>query len=342
MANAPRHQILVKDKSGTLVGEISDWFNLKFSDQLNNYGKATFDIPIDSDDAVKLIALRRYEVDIMQGGVIVWSGEQVDAEVTVAANSPNLVTVTCYTYLEMLNARYTDDYIRRENVDQAEILKILVDISQAKTDGDFGFTFAPITPTKLRDREFKKDNIMESFINMSNVIDGVDFWIDSNKVIRFGDPKRGVDKSNQFNFEWGVNFKEVGIKDSFSSPANTAYAFGSAPEPAQYVDTQARETYKLREQTVSAIDVSEQDTLEGKAQNLVNTNKLARRTLTPSQLPSTAPFLKDLFPGDSITVRFKKGRYDINSAFRVLGYECEVGEIGEANVSWVLAENILQ
>lgn len=339
---SPGHQIIVKDKAGVVLGEISHWFNLRFSDQENNYGQATFDVPIDSDDAVNLISLRRYEVDIIEDGVVIWSGEQANADVNVIADSPNLVTITCYTYLEMLNARYTDDYIRFDQVDQAEILKQLVEISQAKTDGNFSFTFATITPTKNRDREYKKDNIMEAYTNMANVIDGIDIWIDKDKVIHYGSPRRGVDKSNQFSFEWGVNIRELKISDNFSSPANTAYAIGSSDGVSQLIsafeDALARSTYKLRENTVSAIDISEVDTLQGKAEDLVNTNKNQRRTVRVAQMPKTTPRISQLSIGDSINVRFKKGRYDINTTFRVLGYECAIGEVGESNISWILAD----
>lgn len=336
-----RHQILIKDKSGVAIGEISNWFNLKFSDRLNDYGQATFDVPIDSSDAIRLISLRRYEVDILEDGVIVWSGEQVNADVTVIADDANLVTITCYTYLEMLNARYTPLFVRYDPaIDQALILKALVDDSQAKPAGDLGFTFGPITPTQPRIREYKLDNIMECYINMSNVINGIDFWIDSDKVIHTGSPRRGVDKSNQFGFEWKVNILRLQVSDNFSSPANTAYAIGSSEGEeivASYVDTQARSTYKLREQTVSAIDVSEGDTLEGKAEDLVNSNKRQRRTIKVSQIPNTTPRLQDLDLGDYINTKFKKGRYDIDSPFRVLGYECSVGQVGESNIQWILS-----
>lgn len=337
-----RHQIIVKDKAGNIIGEVSNWFNLKFSDQINNFGQASFDVPIDSSDAEKLISLRRYEVDIYEDGVVVWSGEQVNADTTLQANDSILVSVTCYTYLEMWNARYTPEYIRYDLLDQAEILKRLMQFSQSKIDGDFGFTFAPITPTKNRDREYELDNIMEAIINMTNVIDGIDVWFDSNKVTRFGDPKRGVDKSNQFSFEYGVNVLKMAISDNFSSPANTAFAIGSSDGVEQmirqYIDQSTRGIYKLREQTISAIDVSEESTLIGKAQDLVNQNKAARRTIRITQIPNTSPSLAQLFLGDSVGVRAKKGRYDIKSPFRILGYECKVGNVGESNIDWIVAD----
>lgn len=338
-----KHQIIVKDKEGNVIGEFSDLFNLSFSDALDNYGTATFDVPVSSTDSTKLISLRRFEIDIVKNGVVVWSGEQANAEITLAANSPNFITITCYTYLEMLNSRYTLPFVRFDPaIDQALILKELVDESQARTDGDLGFTFAPITPTMDRVREYKLDNIMESFINMSNVINGIDFWIDKDKVIHFGNPRRGSNKSNQYGIEWGVNVKEMTITDNFSSPANTVFAIGSSDGIDQiiesYADSVARKTYKLREQTLSAIDVSESITLIGKARDLVEKNKNQVRTVKVDQLPNTSPGVDKVFPGDSMNVKVKKGRYDIDSAFRILGYEVSVGEVGEENVSWILTD----
>lgn len=339
-----RHQIVVKDRVGNAIGEFSDWLNLKFSDQLANYGygQASFDIPIDSKDATKLLSLRRYEIDIIQDGYKAWSGEQANAEVEVSANGENLIKVTCYTYLEMWNARYTDQYIRYDATDQMSIIKDLIDISQAKTDGDWGFTFAPITPTKNRDREYKLDNIMESIVNMTNVIDGMDVWIDSNKVIHGGNLKKGTDKSNQFTFEMGINIQPLSISDNFSTPANTVYAIGSTDGESSligsFVDTSARATYGLREQVISTIEVSEIDTLNGKAEDLVNSNKNSKRTLKLTQIPETKPSLNNLTTGDYITVKFKRGRYNIGTPFRILGYECDVGKIGEPNITWVVSD----
>lgn len=338
---SPKYQIIVKDKEGNVIGEFSDFFNLRFSDILNNYSQATFDVPITSSDSTKLISLRRFEIDIVRNGVVVWSGEQANADVTLKANSPNLITITSYTYIEMLNARFTPEYVRYDATDQGEILKDLVDVSQAKTDGDLGFTFDSIPATKDRDRDYKLDNIMEAFINMSNVIDGIDFWVDKDKVIRFAE-ERGIDKSNQYGLEWGVNIEQMRITDNFSSPANTVYAIGSSDGITQliqsYADASARATYKLREQTLSAIDVSEADTLLGKAQDLVEKNRNLVRTVKIDQIPNTSPGLDKISIGDYINVKIQKGRYDIDGPFRILGYETTLGNTGEERTSWVLAD----
>lgn len=336
-----QYRIVVKNKAGVQIGQFSNFFNLTFNDSENNYGTATFDIPSDSDDAIKLISLRIYEIDIYRDSVIVWSGEQANAEVTFVADSPNFIKITCYTYIEMLNARVTPEFVYYAATDQAEILKDLVDVSQAQTDGNLGFTFAPITPTKDRDREYKLDNIMEAFINMSNVIDGIDFWVTSGKVIHF-DSERGSDKSNQFLFVWPDNISSLTISDNFSSPANKGYAVGSSdginPTIESYTDTSARGIYKLREQVVSAIDVSETATLTDKAQKLVDKNKRQVRTIRLAQIPNTKPYLTQLQIGDRSKVIFKRGRYNIATTYRVQGYECSIGSIGDENISWQLLE----
>ena len=188
----------------------------------------------------------------------------------------------------------------------------------------------------------KLDNIMESIINMTSVINGIDVWIDKDKVIHFGATKRGSDKSAQFGIEYGINTEEIRITDNFSSPANTAYAIGSNDGVEQqivsYADTSARRTYLLREQTVSAIDVSEEDTLLGKSQDLVSKNRNQVRTVKVSQLPNKSPGLDKVFIGDQINVIVRKGRYNINSPFRILGYEAQIGEVGQISISWVLSD----
>ncbi len=335
----PKYQILVKNKSGVSIGEFSSFFNLKYSDVHNYYGVATFSIPIDSPDAETLVSLRQYDIYIIRDGVVRWAGEQVNADVTIEANSPNLVTITCYSFIEQLNGRLTLPYVRYDATDQAEILKALVVESQARTNGNFGYTFAPIVATKPRDREYKLSNIFEAHVNMTNVINGLDIWCDTDRQIHYSSA-RGEDKSASYILELGVNIQRLTINDNFSSPANTVFAVGSSDGQDQiiesYVDAGARSTYLLREQTLSAIDVSEANTLIDKAQDLVNRNKQLVRTISVDQLPNTTPTIADVDVGDYLRFKMEKGRYDIDLSYRIFGYECSIGQVGEEYVHYVL------
>lgn len=338
MAN-PKYEIEVRDKDGNVLGEFSTFLNLKFSDKLNDYGTASFDVPSNSMDLQNLVSLRRFECYIRRNGQIVWSGEQTKRSVTLNANDPNLVTITCYTLIEMLKGRLTDQVVNFSAVDQATILKTLVDTSQAYDDGDLGFTFAAITDTMDRDRTYALDNIFDSFVNMSNVINGIDFWCDHNKVIHFS-AHRGFDRSAQYGFELGINLLAPKIDDDFSTPVNKGWGLGAGIPPDQlvvtYVDASARSVYKLREGKVSQIDVSESATLTDKAHDLVNSNKEQVRTIGFGQIPGSNPHFGVLNVGDSTNMLIKKDSYNINQPFRIVGYTASVGKTGEENITWVV------
>lgn len=337
----PDYQIIVKDKSGTTIGEFTEWFNLRFSDKLNNYGECSFDVPVTSDELDTLTSLRRYDVFILRNGEIVWSGEQANRSVSLEANSPQLLTIRCFTFFEMLNARYSPEFVRYEAEDQGQILKDLVDTSQALTDGDFGFTFDTIEATQDRDREYALYNIMEAFINMSNVIGGPDFWIDHDKVIHIV-PYRGIDRSTQFIMEWGVNIYKSFIQENFSSPANEAIVigagFGSSQVIGGYTDTVARGIYKLRQQRISETDVSQVETLNDKGEDLVTAYKNPLVTIDFQQIPNTLPVFGSFTLGDSIRIKVKEGIYNINNVFRVYGYSVQIGNNGEEYISYLVSQ----
>lgn len=339
----PTYQILVKNKDGETIGEFTEWFNLRFSDRLNNYGECSFDVPVTSTELQLLTALRRYDVFIVRNGVTVWSGQQATRTVDLEANSPQMLTITCYSFFEMLNARYTLPYVRYDQEDQGAILKDLVDTSQGEdAASDFGFTFASIPATVDRNREYSNYNIMEAFINMSNVINGPDFWIDHDKVIHIV-PYRGIDKSATVVLEWGINILTASIQEDFSSPANRAIVigsgFGSSQVIAEYTDEAAKETFSLREQRLSETDVSDIDNLEAKGEAFVNVYKNALVTIDFAQIPNTIPTFGSLAIGDAVRIKIKEGIYDINNVFRIYGYKVAIGDTGEENISYLVSQS---
>lgn len=340
-AIVPTYQILVRDKAGNLLGEINDWHNLSFSDRLNNYGICQFEIPARSPDLINSISLRRYEVLVLRDGQVVWSGEQAQRSVKLEANSPQMVTITAYTFVEQLLHMVTPEYVRFEQIDQGLILKALVDYYQSLPGGNFGFTFDTIVPTKSRDQEYSNYEILNAFINMSNRISGIDFWIDEDKVIHIV-PLRGTDLSKQVILEYGTNFLNVQIDEDFSTPANEAIVlgagFGAEQKKGGFLDTAARDIYGLRQRVVSEIDVSEIETLNDKGEAFVSKYKTALRSIQGVQIPKTQPEFGSFHIGDSIGQKVKEGTYNIDAKFRVYGYEVKVGPGGEENVSYLTAQ----
>jgi hypothetical protein len=186
MAN---YSILVKDKSGNTIGSVVQWFSLDFSKNLNSYGSMTITIPTSCPNLRSLIALRTYEFYVYRNDVLVWAGEQASAHTSLMGQR-NILTVTSFSFLEMLNHRITGAIKSFSNTDAGDIAWELIDDSQNETDGDFGITQGSIETTVDRDRTFNDKNIMEALVQLSEVNNGFDFEITDSKVFNVYSPKR--------------------------------------------------------------------------------------------------------------------------------------------------------
>lgn len=337
----PQYQIVVRDKQGNELGEFTDWRGLSFSDHVNNYGTAEFQVPLSSQNLLELVALRQYETLIKRNGAIIWAGEQADRFGTLEVNSANWITIVSHSFLEMFNSAYTAPYVRYEGVDEGQIIKNLVDDFQALTGGDHGFTFGTYLTGVLRDREYSNQNIMEAIINLTELINGADVYITFDKEINVVS-HQGVDKSRHTILEWGTNIESVTVNESFTNPCNEAIVlgagFGAEQLVSTYTDTDFRDIYGLRQQRASEIDVSIEDTLDAKAEALVRKFKQPLITIDLKQLASTTPVLGTISMGDTIKVKIDEGIFDINNKFRVYSRNVSVDDNGKESISYVIGQ----
>lgn len=333
------YQIIVRDKNNNLLGEFTEWESLSFSEKLNGYGECVIKIPVTSRELAQLVSMRRYETLVYKNGSIIWSGEQSNRNAPIEKNSPNWVSVISYSFLEGLIHMYTPSYVRYDQIDEGAILKDLVDVFQAQTGADLGYTFGSYLTGTLRDREYNTYNIYDAFENMSNVINGPDFYITHDKQINIVKHK-GVDRSKQVVLEWGTNIESITIDENFSNPATQTIllgaGFGSEQMRSVVTDTSARSVYGLRQQRSSEIDVSIQSTLDAKAQALLNKYKSPLVTVDLKQTPTTNPKFGTILLGDTIRLKVNKGIYNINNNFRVYGYNIDVDKNQTESISYIL------
>lgn len=335
----PNYSIVVRDKDSNYIGEFTSWAGLKFSEKMNNYGSCSFQVPVTSDELEYLVSMRRYETVIRRNGVDVWAGEQTNRYGSLSVDNPNWITITSHTFEEMLNHMYTPRFVRYEQEDEGDILKDLVDTFQAQTDGDLGLTFGTYLTGTDRDREYNTFNILEAFINMSNVIGGPDFWVTKDKVIHIM-PHRGIDKSVDTIFEWKVNIKSISISEDFSNPATKATILGAGFGSEQLIyseeNASLRAVYGLREQRSSEVDVSIESTLEAKAQALIRKYKQPLMTVQLTQVSATLPSFGSVGLGDTVRVKLDEGFYAINNKFRVYGYEVSIDRDGKESIEYII------
>lgn len=336
-----RYTIEVRDKDGTKLGQFLNWKSLRFDKKLNSYGECSFDVPVTDDALRTLTALRRYQVFVYRDNVIVWAGEQAVRSSSLSAASDNLVTITCYDWLEQLNHRYTGANDRYSATDAGAIAWDLIDTTQGATNGDYGITQGTIETTTPRDRSYQNKNIMEAIIQLSEVEGGFDFEITHGKVFNVYE-RKGRDLSGAQVFDWASNIEEVRLlTEDFSRPANEAIVlgagFGSSQLRRVRSDTSSQAVILLRQQRANEVDVSETGTLDAKGDALIAKWKKPILSLVFAQMPNTLPTIGTLELGDTVKVRIKEGIYDIENGMRIFGWNVSIDDRGKESIIWEVA-----
>lgn len=171
------YRILVKDQAGNFIGEFDKFRNLRFGKRLNNYGAASFDIPVGDAKAGTLVSLRRYTVWIYYEKdatkTLVWSGEQAAREGNLDDAGNNWCTIHCYDWLEQFSSRYTRATRSFDQIDAGEIAWTLIDETQQQI-GDHFIALGPTYPiegtedlpvTFLDEQSYSSQNfIYQSFL----------------------------------------------------------------------------------------------------------------------------------------------------------------------------------
>lgn len=132
------YRIIVKDKSGNKLGEFEKFTGLKFNKRRNNYGSCSFKVPADYPKLNSLYAPRVYECYIYSDDTLVWAGEQASRVANLQADKNNWAEITCYTWLEMFNHRFTAAeriYDVADGTDSGEIAWDQINSSQKQLTG---------------------------------------------------------------------------------------------------------------------------------------------------------------------------------------------------------------
>lgn len=344
--NKPTYKILVKDGSGNNLGEFEKFRNLKFGKKLNNYGAASFEVPVNDPKAGDLIALREYTVWIYrtdnEGELLLWSGEQATRIGSLDNKKDNWVTVNCYDWLEQLNSRYTADEVTFTGIDAGEIAWQLIDTTQADTDGDFGITEGTIEATQDRDRTYYNQNILDAIINLSNVINGFDFEINTSRAFNvYG--FQGIDQSDTLVLEYGVNVTSIQITEDFSKIVNRAIELGDSGDPMDPLrvernNSASQTLYKLRENLDNEMTIIEIATLNEKGDSILRKYNEPLISLSMGLIRGKSPTIADFSLGDIVRLKVKEGFYNIDRVFRIFEWGITFNTDNTETLSLILGD----
>jgi hypothetical protein len=329
-----KYRIQINDQDDNPIGEVTNWFDLKFSRRLNDFGECTFSFSADDELMIPLIALRRYQTKIYRNDSLVWAGEQVVNSGSLKANSDNKSVITSYEYLEQLASRYTGAYRRFSSTDAGTIAWTLIDESQSLTNGDFGITQGTIETTKNRDRTYENKNILDAIKDLSAVIDGFDFELTPDKVFNVYSQK-GIDRSTTTVFDYGTNILDVLVTENFGNPYNSSIVIGE-DNRVERTDSTAASIYKLRQSLINASGVTEDTTLNDKGDSNNRKYKGPLLKVSFGQIPGTSPSFGSLSLGDIVRIRVDRGIYNVSNNFRIYGYNVAVSQQNQESVSYTV------
>jgi len=335
------YKIQVQDGSGNNLGEFSTFRNLQFGKRLNNYGACSFQVPINDPKVSSLIALRIYTVNIWRDATLIWAGEQVNRQGNLDNKGDNWVTVYCFDWFEQLLTRYTGSEVTFSGVDAGDIAWQLIDTSQSLSDGDLGITEGTIETTQNRDRTYYNQNIAQAIINLSNVINGFDFEINTSRVFNVY-TTQGIDRSDSIILEYGVNVSDMRITEDFSKPVNKAIILGGSGNPSVALrverdDAVLQGQYKLREGLSNELTVSETATLEESGDAMIRKYGISLMKISMG-IVRKSPTIADFALGDIIRLKVKSGIYDIDQSFRIFEWQVNYNSDNTETLTLVLGD----
>jgi hypothetical protein len=323
------------EQDGIFLGEFVEFRDLQFQKRLNNYGTCQFSVP-NKHSLLSLIKLRRNTVWVYKRvedvDTLVWAGEMALAKGALTDNGNNWITIHCFDWFEQLRQKYTPAQIRYDQLPAGEIAWQLI-------DGSFKIQKGTIEDTQLRDREYFNQNVAQAIVNLSNVINGIDFEITNDRVFNTYNVK-GVDRTQDIQFIYGHNVRAAQIEQNFLTPINKAIVIAEAEGASELVriertDTTSIAEYGVREGLSSEMEVTIISTLEDKGDAMLR--KYANELLILDFEPvGNTHSIEGFEVGDIIYVEVKDGVYNIATDYRVFEWVVQFDNKGVEHLSLTL------
>lgn len=277
----------------------------------------------------------------------------------------DLLKLTGASLWSLFSRRYVTETRTYSSVAQETIATDLVDWAQGNgsltyggsvgdSQGDLGVTTAVSGSGPTRDRTyegFRLKNIAEAIEELSSVIDGFDFdletrWSDGpgstiDRVFTTYYPKRG--RRTETVLELGTNIEAYSLQVNAGAMAIRVFGVGEGEGAdmiqATATDAPALGVYPLVEDVASHKDVSVQSTLDDHARAVLNARKrpITRPNLLNVRLGAQLQ-LGSWVIGDEVTLRIDDGWTSVDSIYRINGWDLTVDQDGKEVVSMDLVE----
>lgn len=325
---------LLKIKS--LTGE--EWeipySSFSFTEELNNDKSATVTLDFEVVEPVAttynvtveyILTASFRELYIYDGTTKLYGGYIAEVSYQAGGNEKGTISITSKGFFSLFDKRFTDDgtICSYSSTDASDIAWNLLNYSQGLSFGDFGIVRgATGIPTKDRDRNCKYDNIADTIRKLSNtnVKDGFDFEITSDKVFNVYYPQAGTQKSNVI-FEADFNIASFSIIRTFvDGMVNQVIVGGNGQGEGQLIsvrdaDSSYKSSFYLLQDKISETDVFDSTTLDDKGDKYLDLYKYPRNFIQSLETHYDEPLFSSYILGDSVKIKIPS--FNINDFFRV-------------------------
>lgn len=200
------------------------------------------------------------------------------------------------------------------------------------TGYDAGLAIGTVEATKLRDRTYQFANVGDALVNLTNVLDGFDMFEDFtpeppelNIVASQGQVRDAA------RFEYGADtLNNVrSVTRTTQPPINVARVLGANGLSSIRTDSRSIAKYGVWMTQASVSDVSEQATLDDKAQALLRPNPVKTLTFVPDLGLENCPKpWDDFWLGDTVQCFARRAALAENVAARVNGITVTIDDDG--------------
>jgi len=331
VAVTPNYRVVIAALNGAEQDEIQTQ-NLTFGFALNDPGGCDFTMHYrDPKCTQSLMDPGKKEIHVYRGTTLVWGGYLWTATPSLDDGS---VRFGGEGYLSRLKYRTIDSLLTYAATDQFQIGWNLIAFTQAKTNGDLGFTrFSSSTSGVTRDRTYvpwERAVIFDMLTEMSGSVSGFDFEITPLKEYKNYYPSKGATLGLQY--ELGKNIDGLSYDIDASNMATEVTALGAGDGSntciAVSVDATARATFGLLQETISLTEIKTFSFLQEQADEELLIKKGARWQPQINVSNSDPPFTS-IAMGDIVTLKANEGYIQLNNAFRATSMQVQIDNEGQ-------------
>ena len=342
------YQVLICNATtDTVIGALTP-MTLTYSETLNGAGAATITAPLNTatrtlPEAAPLLQ----SVFVLRDNVPVWGGILWGYAMDVNTNT---LTLSCSGFISLLNRRRMRATVKHVGVDQALIVKDIVDTAQAISGGDMLVDTSPIVAVGVtRDRtyyEYERKNIGEAIEQLSDVRDGFDFAIRPAYVAGVLTRRMTVTYPNtgrQTNIvlDAGSNVDLLSATSDATQMTTVQHVKGEGDGAAALLVTATNANllgvYPMVENLYAANDVKNTATLDDYAQRGLDLGKQPVVIPTVQLDGNVEPHIGSYITGDQVRVRASYGLLNIDATYRITSWKVAVANVGSETIDLTLA-----